>query len=136
MLAALLSDKEASAMERAFRILAVMRPEERFDTVLLALRSDDQAVRESARELAGHVIPEPLRACVLALLGEGTAEARLFSVPKWAEPEGRARFERVALRLDAEPQKRTELLRELAELQSQCLGAMRLHPSNALRGVP
>src|SRR5258707_11256153 len=49
MLGALLADKEASALDRVFRILKVLDPSEEFEILFAGLRSNDASRRESGR---------------------------------------------------------------------------------------
>jgi HEAT repeat protein len=61
LLGALLEDKEAHAVERAFRLLKLARPAERWDYVHAGLRSPDPRVRGASRELLEELLPRPLR---------------------------------------------------------------------------
>jgi hypothetical protein len=136
LLGALLSDKESLALESVFRILKVLDPSEEFEILFAGLRSTDARRRENGRELLSHVVPEPLRGGILAMLGDGPPTARLSASRRFHDPEGCERFERVAERLGAshEPTRAVAMV-ELGEVHAECLRRMLLDSSDALRGV-
>jgi hypothetical protein len=136
MLGALLTDKEAGALERVFRVLTIIDPSEEFGILFTGLRSEDARVRDSGRELLSHVVSEPLRGGILAMLGDGTARARLQEAARFYDPEGRLGFERALFRLsDAAESVKADALLELASVQVACLRSMLLDSSDALRSV-
>jgi hypothetical protein len=132
LLTALLSDKESDAVDRVFRLLKVVDPAEDFDVLLAGLRSSDPRRRENGRELLAHVVSEPLRGGILALLGDGTPLARLRHAARFHDPAGRSRLER-ALSDDGTSSRSPEA--PLAQLQADLLGEMLLDPSEAIRAV-
>jgi AAA family ATP:ADP antiporter len=134
MLGALLSDKEAGALERVFRLLKVLDPSEEFEVLFAGLRSSDPRRRENGRELLSHVVPEPLRGGILAMLGDGPPEARLREAARVYDPALRARFDRMTARL-ALGTDRTEPLAELDAVHAECLRAMLIDASDAVRAV-
>jgi ATP/ADP translocase len=136
MLTALLSDKEAAALERVFRLLSVLDPSEEFDILLTGLRSDDARLRENGRELLSHVVSEPLRGGILAMLDDRPPAHRLAEAARFFDPPGRERLARTTPRLgDAHGSQRSEALAELDAVHVECLRSMLLDASDALRGV-
>jgi AAA family ATP:ADP antiporter len=130
MLVALLSDKENITLDRVFRVLTIIDPSEEFGILFAGLRSDDARRRDSGRELLSHVVSEPLRSGILAMLSDGSAEARLRDAARFHSPVGRVRFERAT----AAPT-RAEAENELAAVHVECLRSMLLDSSDALRAV-
>jgi hypothetical protein len=102
MLIALLADKEDAALDRVFRILKVLDPSEEFEILFAGLRSADSGRRAAGRELLSHVVPEPLRGGILAMLDDGSASARLRLAARFYDPTGRLRPDRTTTR-PAEP---------------------------------
>jgi ATP:ADP antiporter, AAA family len=136
MLSALLADKEEAALERVFRLLKVIDPSEEFEVLLAGLRSKDARLRENGRELLVHVVPEPLRSGVLAVMGDGSPEARLVEAARFHDPPLRARLGHATARLgDPAEAARREALAELDVVHVLCLRDMLLDGSDALRGV-
>lgn len=136
VLLALLADKETGALERTFRTLSVLNPREDFETLFAALGSSDPRLQNSGRELAEHIVPEPLRAGILAMYMDASMERRLSAAARWRDPPGRARFEQVTSRLAlAADAARAKLLGELSALHVESLRTLVLDPSDALRGV-
>lgn len=136
ILGALLSDKEAGALERVFRILKVIDPLEDFESLFSGLRSRDRRLRETGRELVIHVVPDPLRSGILAMLGDGQPEARLRDAVRFHDPPLRLRLDRAVARLSIQDAaQRAEGQREFESVYVDSLRAMLLDPSDALRGV-
>jgi hypothetical protein len=132
MLLALLADNESSALERVFRVLEVLDPSEEFEVLLSGLRSADARRRESGRELLVHVVPEPLRTGILAMLGDGAPLERLRQAARFHEPLGRDALERsLAVANGIHQDGRTVLER----LHIERLRDMLLDPSEAVRAV-
>src|SRR5262249_23152412 len=71
MLAPLLADRETTALDRVFRVLKVLDPSEEFEILSAGLRSRDSGRRAAGRELLSHVVPEPLRSGILAVVSDG-----------------------------------------------------------------
>jgi len=136
MLLALLADKEATALERVFRVLKVLDPSEEFEVLLAGLRSSDPALRENGRELLMHVVPEPLRTGILAMLGDGAPLARLRGAARFHDPEGRVALERALASpaLDAHAPGATGPS-PLEALHVDCLRDMLVDPSEAVRAL-
>jgi HEAT repeat protein len=136
ILAALLSDKEAGALERVFRILKVIDPLEDFESLFSGLRSRDRRLRETGRELVTHVVADPLRSGILAMLGDGSPEARLRDAVRFHDPPFRARVDRAIGKLSVlDSVQRNEGQREFETIYVESLRAMLLDPSDAVRGV-
>jgi hypothetical protein len=136
VLSALLADMESTTLESVFRILKIVNPSEEFEMLYAGLRSSDQRRRENGRELLSHVVAEPLRGGILAMVADGAPAVRLEQARRFHEPDGRARFERVALRLAAALDgAKARVLSDLWEAHVDCLRRMLLDPSDALRGV-
>ncbi len=138
MLMALLADKESRAIERVFRILEVIDPSEEFEVLLAGLKSTDARRRENGRELLSHVVPEPLRSGILAMLGDGPVDARLRQAVRFHDPGGRSRPDRTALLLGDALLDRGDHAAAVGDLDGihvECLRAMLLDPSDAVRSV-
>jgi AAA family ATP:ADP antiporter len=70
LLEALLAEKERYALERLFRIAAVLRPDADLDLLHDALRSADRRRRDAALELLGAALDAGVRDRVLALVDD------------------------------------------------------------------
>jgi AAA family ATP:ADP antiporter len=85
LLGQLLRDKEAQALERLFRLLALQDRGEDFKRIYRGLRADGARARASSRELLENVLAPPLRAAVLAIVDEGGGFGRLVGAPGFYE---------------------------------------------------
>ncbi|HVW27764.1 MAG TPA: hypothetical protein VHC69_20505 [Polyangiaceae bacterium] len=135
MLLALLADKEDAALDRVFRILKVLDPSEEFEILLAGLRSSDAGRRASGRELLSHVVPEPLRGGVLAMVDDAAAGARLRLATRFYDPSTRARGDRVTRPEGAANGAQRERTTEGDALFVTCLRDMLGDSSDAIRGV-
>jgi hypothetical protein len=70
LLATLLRDKEAHAVERVFRLLGLLHRGEDFQRIWRGLRNEDVRVRATSRELLENIVKAPVREAVLALAVE------------------------------------------------------------------
>jgi hypothetical protein len=77
LLVQLLRDKEAQAIERLLRLLALQYRGEDFRDIHRGLRSRDARARASGHELLENLLRPPLRAPILALVGDEPDAARL-----------------------------------------------------------
>ena len=77
LLVQLLRDKEGQAIERLLRLLALQHRGEDFRDIHRGLRSRDPRARSSSRELLENLLRPPLRAPILAIVGEEKDAARL-----------------------------------------------------------
>jgi hypothetical protein len=77
LLVQLLKDKEAQAIERLLRLLALQHRGEDFRDIYRGLRSQDARQRSSSRELLENLLRPPLRGPILAIVGEQKDVARL-----------------------------------------------------------
>lgn len=77
LLVQLLKDKEAQAIERLLRLLALQYRGEDFRDIYRGLRSRDPRQRASSRELLENLLRPPLREPILAIVAEGSDAARL-----------------------------------------------------------
>jgi len=77
LLVRMLRDKEAQAVERLFRLLALQYRGEDFKGIYRGLRAADARARASSRELLENLLPPPLRGPVLAIVEEAPDGARL-----------------------------------------------------------
>jgi AAA family ATP:ADP antiporter len=77
LLVQLLRDKEAQAIERLLRLLALQYRGEDFRDIHRGLRSRDPRARASGSELLENLLRPPLRAPILALVGDEPDAARL-----------------------------------------------------------
>ena len=65
-----LHEKENSTLERAFRLMGILHPEEDFALVWRGLGSDNARVRAASRELLEATLPGGVRDAVLALVDD------------------------------------------------------------------
>ena len=65
-----LREKENSTLERAFRLMGLLHPEEDFALVWRGLESDNARVRTASRELLEATLPGGIRDAVLALVDD------------------------------------------------------------------
>ena len=84
-----LRSKESLALERAFRVLQLLFPDERVERVYLGSRSERAAVRGAASEVLVEVLPSPWREQLLELLTAPVASPASGPHPG---PEDRRRF--------------------------------------------
>jgi hypothetical protein len=77
LLVQLLRDKEAQAVERLFRLLALQFRGEDFKGIYRGLRAGEARVRASSRELLENLLPATVRGPVLAIVDEGSDDSRL-----------------------------------------------------------
>lgn len=70
LLAALFRDKQAHALERAFRILDLLLREEDVQSIYRGLRSSKPNIRAGSRELLENLTQPPLRTALLALVDD------------------------------------------------------------------
>jgi hypothetical protein len=77
LLVRLLRDKETQAVERLFRLLALLHRGEDFKGIYRGLHSADVRTRASSRELVENLLEPRLRAPVLAIVDEIPDEVRL-----------------------------------------------------------
>ena len=86
LLADLLRQKEAFAVERLFRSLGLCNPGEDFAQMYEGLQSPDAATQASSRELLEHVLPPRWRAAVVGLTDDGADAERLAAGAAFYEP--------------------------------------------------
>ena len=77
LLVALLRDRLATATERLFRLVGLLYPDEDARTLYRGLKDPSPKVRDSSRELLGHLLEPPRRGAVLALVDDIADGARL-----------------------------------------------------------
>jgi hypothetical protein len=77
LLVQLLKDKEAQAIERLLRLLALQHRGEDFRDIYRGLRSQDARQRSSSRELLENLLRPPLRNPILAIVSEQKDVTRL-----------------------------------------------------------
>ena len=77
LLVQLLKDKEAQAIERLLRLLALQQRGEDFRDIHRGLRSRDARQRASSRELLENLLRPPLKNPILAIVSEASDAARL-----------------------------------------------------------
>jgi MFS family permease len=134
MLSALLADMEEGALERVFRILKALDPSEEFEILLSGMRSTDAARRASGRELLSHVVTEPLRGGLLAMLGDGEAPMRLRNALRFFDPATRLQIDGLRPR-ESGSTAPVETIPHLEAFHVGSLRAMLLDSSDAIRGV-
>jgi ATP:ADP antiporter, AAA family len=136
LLAVLLADLEASALERAFRILKILDPGEEFRVMYSSVRSADRRVRADSRELLSNVVPPPVRSGLLALVGDGSDEERLRLGTSFYDPPFRADLVRIDVELDSGEPERVDRARQwLLPVHIEMLKRMLEDPNAALSSV-
>ncbi len=95
LLSLLLFDHEGSALERVFRVLHILQPTEEFRIIYDGLRSSDNKIRASSRELLEHVVETPLKDGILAMVDDLPLVERLRAASVFYDPEGRAHLESI-----------------------------------------
>ena len=112
LLVSLLREKEESCAERAFRLLGLRHPDEDFEAIWDALRSDNRKTAASGRELVDYLVEPRARAAVLALTDREieTDDERLVR----AAPLFRPRYDSHLERLRAMMSDQSEALSGLA----------------------
>jgi hypothetical protein len=88
LLVQLLRDKEVQAVERLFRLLALLHRGEDFKGIHRGLRAADPRARASSRELLENLVGPPLRQPVLAIVDEAPDAARLARAGTLYAPAG------------------------------------------------
>jgi AAA family ATP:ADP antiporter len=116
LLTALLRDKEVHAVERAFRLLALIQPQEDLRAIHRGLRNSNAKIRAGSRELLEHVLPPNLRTRILALVDDAPEEARL------------AQLQRAAVAYD-------EVLAAFLESSSQTVRSLATYHAGELRSL-
>jgi hypothetical protein len=87
LLVQLLQDKEAQAVERLFRLLALQHRGEDFKGIYRGLRAAEARARASSRELLENLLLPPLRGPVLAIVDEAPDASRLARAGDLYVPE-------------------------------------------------
>ena len=77
LLVDLLRHRVAIATERLFRLVGLLYPSENARTLYRGIHDPNPKVRDSSRELLGHLLEPPLRGAVLALVDDIADGARL-----------------------------------------------------------
>jgi hypothetical protein len=67
---AILADRQTKALERLFRLLGLVHPDEDWKRMFGGLASADPTARASSRELVEHILDQPLRSAVLGLVDD------------------------------------------------------------------
>jgi AAA family ATP:ADP antiporter len=124
LLVQMLRDKEAQALERLFRLLALQNRGEDFKGIYRGLQSSDPRNRASSRELLENLLEPRLRVAVLAIVDEIPDEARLGRAGEFYEPPQMEHEAVLALMLE----RGGESLRCIAAHHVRELGLARLRP--------
>ncbi len=122
LLGPVLADKEAQALDRAVRLVALLSPHEDLRRITGALRHGDKRRRAETRELLGAIAPLALGPALDALLTEELPEVRLARV-------------RATLSVPASEQRYEELLSALLEDASEAVRAVTASHVGELRLV-
>jgi ATP/ADP translocase len=102
LLSLLLFDHEGSALERVFRVLHIVQPTEEFRIIYDGLRSSDNKIRASSRELLEHVVTTPLKDGILAMVDDMPLVDRLRAASVFFDPPGRERLQSVERMMNTE----------------------------------
>lgn len=100
LLVQLLRDKEAQALERLFRLLALQQRGEDFKGIYRGLRSSNARSRGNSRELVENLLAPPLRGAVLAIVDETADDVRLGNAGPFYERHALEYEDVLALMLD------------------------------------
>ncbi len=125
LLLQLLRDKEEQAVERLFRLLALLHRSEDFKGIFRGLQSADPRTRASSRELLENVLRPPLRDPVLAIVHEGDSDERLARGRELFAPPALGYTDLLALLLE----RGGESLRCVAAFHVGELGLTELRPA-------
>jgi AAA family ATP:ADP antiporter len=87
VLVTLLRDKESHRIERFFRVIQLRFRNEDVRAIHWGLRNADRRVRALSRELLEHLLEEPLRGTVMALVDDLPDEERLARLARGPEPD-------------------------------------------------
>jgi hypothetical protein len=79
LIARMLRDKESNAIERVFRMLGLLAPGQRVQTIFRGLALDDADVRASSRELLESFVRPRFRQAVLGLVDDLPMAERLLA---------------------------------------------------------
>jgi hypothetical protein len=135
LLSALLRDYEHTALERTFRLLHIMRPSEEFAMIYDGLRSADRTVRAGSLELFEHVVPDALRAGIVAMVDDAPAADRLQSASDFYEAPLAVRVAEIDALYAGEAEERQRAPAALEAAYADALGAMLEDSSDVLRSV-
>jgi HEAT repeat protein len=124
LLLRLLRDKEAHALERIFRLLALQFRDEDFRGIYYGLRNNDARVRSSSRELLDNLVKPPMRGPLLALVDDAPDADRLQRAAPFYVPQAFG-YEALLARILDEP---GEALRCIAIYHVGELGLVDLKP--------
>lgn len=86
MLVTMLANKERHGLERLFRLLGLIYPQEDFHRIYVGLNSRRADVRASSRELTEHVVSQPLQQAVLGLVEERPDLERVYRAGPYHAP--------------------------------------------------
>ena len=89
LLVALLRAREKSALERVFRLMHVLKPQDDLQLIYESLRGQDATTRAASRELLEHLAPPELRSGLLPLMADMTDAQRLEAAAEFYDPPGR-----------------------------------------------
>jgi ATP:ADP antiporter, AAA family len=113
----LLRDKEESARQRLFRLLALLHPSEDLGQIYRSL-SIGKEQRTTSVELIESILREPVRNSVLGLVDDCADELRLARAGQYHRPKARG----YAALLEHLQQSESEAVREVAEFHAVELG--------------
>jgi hypothetical protein len=134
LLVALLDEQEQAAMQRVFRLLHVIEPTGQFRIIYDGLRSSDSKAKASSRELLSHVVPQPLRDGILAMVDDLSDGERLVTAAAFYDPPGRSALAE-ALALVARRDEDSAGRKALGRAYAAALREMLNDASGALRSL-
>ncbi|MEM7606567.1 MAG: hypothetical protein AAF411_14515 [Myxococcota bacterium] len=111
LLAVCLREKRTNALERIFRCLQMLDPQETFKLYWQGLGNNVASLRAASRELLEHALPSEFRAPLLALLDDVPAETRVTRAG-------------LVLQMSSDTPAYSELIRRLASDGSDTLSAI------------
>lgn len=125
LLAALLSDKQAHAVERLFRLLGLLQRGESFESIHRGVVSPNARLRASSRELLEAVLRPPLREALLAVVDGAPWPASSAAAAPYYQATA-TDYEALLASLVDSP---SEIIRCLAARHIAELGLHRLRPA-------
>ena len=120
LLVVALEEKRRNALERVFRCLQMLRPDESFELYWRALDERTSTLRAASRELVEHAVPPAYRETLLAMIDDGGLVTRVERAALSLERDDRPRpYEVVVREIMSDP---SETLRGIAAYHGDELG--------------
>jgi ATP:ADP antiporter, AAA family len=136
LLMAALSDHEDRSLEQAFRLMHILNPAEELELVYDALKSTDREMHARGRELLEHVVHEPLRLGIIALVDDTPVAERISAALKFHQPVGSKQLLELDREIEDLPEsERDESAQRLQQAYADCLSSMLDDRSRVVRAI-